>query len=105
MRTRNSVPSHSEPQPSLQAMRQQVVSAATASVDMEKLYLCWMMLSEKQRPRESKYSCQTDEELERDLEGLPSLEDRDYSYLDGIDYGKCKPVASSSVANIMQKWL
>lgn len=105
MRTRISSPSHIDPQVSLQDMRQQVATAATKSVDMDKLYLCLMMLSEKKRPYRSKYSCQTDEELERDLEGLPSLDDRDYSYLDDIDYSKYKPVMSPSMAKIIRKWL
>lgn len=57
------------------------------------------------RPYKSKYSCQTDEELERDLQGLPSLEDVDYSYLDDVDYSKCKPYRSPGVAKIIEKWL
>lgn len=105
MRTRISLSANGSVQSSLQDMRQQVVSAATASVDIDKLYLCLMMLAENKHPYRSKYSCQTDEELEKDLAGLPSLEDCDYSYLDDIDYSKYKPVMSTSVAKIIRKWL
>lgn len=105
MRTRISSPSHIGPQVSLQDMRQQVATAATKSVDMDKLYLCLMMLSQAQKPYKSKYRKKTDEELEEELAGLPSLDERDYSYLDNIDYSKYKPVMSPSVAKIIAKWL
>ncbi len=91
---------------SIRKMRHSLMDAIYSSSDVDKLYTCLVILSDRQKKAyHSKYRTKTDEELSAELAQFPSWDETEHPDLENVDYRQYKHKKSQRTIKAISKWL
>jgi len=91
---------------SVQKVRHTLIDAIYSSEDVDKLYMCLVILNGKSmKTYQSKYRTKTDEELSAELSQFPSWDEKEHPDLTNVDYRQYKHKKSLRTIKAIYLWL